>query len=112
MQVLSGRGKGHREPDVEQRVRTPRSSTISASAERAHHRPDRPAAEHVDFEVDAAAAAPACVSTSMNASRAASTASAQRGSSSKCQATIAPREHQQAVGERVEQRAEPAVLAR
>ena len=47
----------------------------------------------------------------MNTSRATRSASAQRGSSSKCQQTTTPGDHEQAVDERVQQRAEARVLA-
>ncbi len=52
------------------------------------------------------------VSTSISSSRAASTARAQRGSRSNFQHDDRARDHERAVGERVEQRAEAAVLAR
>ena len=47
----------------------------------------------------------------MNSSRATSTAIAQRGSRSKCQATMMPETTSSAVDDRVEQRAQPRVLA-
>ena len=49
--------------------------------------------------------------TSITISRATSSASAQRGSSSKCQQTIGAGEDREAVDQRVEQGAEAAVLA-
>ena len=87
---------------------TPHSASTIAD----HQRPHRPAARPVDLAGPPRGAPPAGPASSMNASRPARTAIAQRGSSSKCQQTTTPARISRRSIDRIHQRAQAAVLAR
>ncbi len=97
-------------PDVEQHLAQP-VQPGHREEERAHHRRDGEPPGPVDAQLDAVRAGRSGRARASTSSRAASTASAQRGSSWKRQVTTTPADHQQAVGDRVHQRAQAAVLA-